>query len=174
MVKTNIGETRANSTERQRMAVVTGSSSGIGRAITFDLAKRGWNIVTVGRSQAALDATITEIKTLHGVATKAISLDLTASDAAQRLNSDTRDLSVSILVSNAGDDAMGAPLTVEFDRLEHALNLNTKFHLALAHTFGRRFLDAGQGHILLVSSTAGLEGTPFVRNHAGSKAYFST
>lgn len=66
---------------------------------------------------------------------------------------------------------MGALLRVELPRLTQMLHLNTQTHLELVHYFGRRFQNRGKGGILLVSSTAGLQGTPFVGNYATSKAY---
>ncbi len=51
------------------------------------------------------------------------------------------------------------------------LRLNTQTHLELIHHFGRLFEKRSSGGILLISSTAGLQGPPFIANYAGSKAY---
>jgi hypothetical protein len=51
------------------------------------------------------------------------------------------------------------------------LRLNTGAHLQLVHHFGRLFEKHGGGGMLLVSSTAALQGTPFLANYAGAKAY---
>ena len=67
--------------------------------------------------------------------------------------------------------ALGAILKVELPRLTKMLRLNTQTHLELTHHFGRRFEKRGKGGIILVSSTAGLQGTPFAGNYAGAKAY---
>ena len=75
------------------------------------------------------------------------------------------------MVSNAGDDAMGALLRVPLGQLTKMLRLNTGVHLQLVHHFGRLFEKRRGGGILLVSSTAALQGTPFLANYAGAKAY---
>src|SRR5262245_60551590 len=61
--------------ENQRIALVTGASRGIGRAVALELARRGWRVIAVARAQKALEKLDDEIKALGGTATL-IPLDL--------------------------------------------------------------------------------------------------
>ena len=125
----------------------------------------------VGRRPDALHALSSTLTQSHGVQTREVSIDLSDPDFLLSLAEATEDLDIGLLVSNAGDDAMGAILRVELTRLTKMLRLNTQAHLELTHHFGRRFEQRGKGGIILVSSIAGLQGTPFAGNYAGAKAY---
>ena len=71
-------------TLKGRVAVITGASRGIGRAIAIRLAKEGAHIVLSARDQDALDAAVHEIKESGGEAAS-LAADLRRPDAAQRL-----------------------------------------------------------------------------------------
>ena len=152
-------------------ALVTGANSGIGAAFTDKLAAQGYNLVLVGRQQKAVQQAADNIAQKHHVKTRAVIVDLTTEDFLQHISEQTSDLDIGLLISNAGDDAMGALLRVELPKLKQMLHLNTTAHLELVHHYGRLFEKRGNGGILLVSSTAGLQGTPFLGNYAGSKSY---
>lgn len=152
-------------------ALVTGANSGIGAAFAENLANQGYNIAVVGRRSDATQTMVNHLKKTYSVEAQAIVVDLSEPDFLSKIKDQTNALDVGLLVSNAGDDAMGALLRVELSKLTKMLRLNTQTHLELAHHFGQLFEKRGSGGILLVSSTAGLQGTPFIGNYAGAKAY---
>lgn len=152
-------------------ALVTGANSGIGAAFARNLAKEGYNIVLAGRRKEALETAASALRREFPVETREVVVDLGQDGFLSRIEAETSDLDLGVLVSNAGDAAMGALLRVELARLTQMLRLNTQTHLELVHHFGRRFAARGRGGILLVSSTAGLQGTPYAGNYAGAKAY---
>ena len=151
--------------------LITGANSGIGAAFADILASEGYNLVLVGRQEKAAQQTADKIAQKHQVKTRAVIIDLSMDDFLQQFSDQTSDLGIGLLVSNAGDDAMGALFRVELAKLKQMLHLNTTSHLELVHHFSRRFEKRGNGGILLVSSTAALQGTPFLGNYAGSKFY---
>lgn len=152
-------------------ALVTGANSGIGAAFANMLAAQGYNLVLVGRRKAAVQLASDKIAQQYSVQTRAVVVDLSSADFLAEISKQTKELDIGLLVSNAGDDAMGALLRVELPDLRRMLQLNTASHLELVHHFGQRFEQRGSGGILLISSTAGLQGTPYLANYAGSKAY---
>ena len=152
-------------------ALITGANSGIGAAFADELATQGYNIVLVGRQKLAIAQAARDLTQKHAVQTREVIVDLSAPDFLQQISDQTSDLDIGLLISNAGDDAMGALLRVELPKLKQMLRLNTASHLELTHHFGQLFEKRGGGGILLVSSTAGLQGTPYLGNYAGSKAY---
>lgn len=161
-------------TETQKFgpwALITGANSGIGAAFAGILAARGYNIALVGRREGALQKVSEMLKETNATQTRVVVVDLSDTGFLAQLAEKTKDLDIGLLISNAVDAAMGALLRVELPKLTHMLRLNTQTHLELAHHFGRLFEKRGKGGIILVSSTAGLQGTPFVANYAGSKAY---
>src|SRR5256885_4556226 len=83
-------------------AVVTGASSGIGRAFAEHLAAAGLNLVLAARSTDRLDALGATLTRDHGIAHRVITVDLSRPESAASLVEATADLDVGLLVSNAG------------------------------------------------------------------------
>ncbi len=165
--------TRVDKTRFGPWAIVTGSSSGIGREFARQLAASGLNLVLVARRLDALENLGHELAGLFGTEYRALGLDLSAEGFLDQLAKSTRDLDIGLVVSNAG-----AALSYTADMLEHdrdslhrMVRLNTVAHLDLAHYFGRGLADRGRGGILLVSSLAGLQGAPGLADYAASKAF---
>lgn len=152
-------------------AVVTGSSSGIGRAIARHLGSSGINVVLVARRQERLEAVGAEIARDFLVDYRVVKADLTEPGFFEPLDRATRDLDVGTVVGNAGFASPGELLSI--DREEHlrAVRIKVDVNLTLVHHFGRRLATRGRGGILLVSSIGGLAGVPYVANTAGVEAY---
>lgn len=106
--------------------------------------------------------------------TRVVSCDLSTSESAARLSEELRDLDIGAVVSNAGAAAMGDFLEQDLRTLKAMAHLNVVAHLGIAHAFGRQLRDRGGGGLLLVSSTAGLQGVPYSANYAAAKAYILT
>lgn len=128
-------------------ALVTGGTSGIGRAIALALAEAGHRVTVLGRDTRAL----AQLQAEHGIAGRAVDL---ADDAALALG--LRDLQPDILVNNAG---MMPPLTpfCEADPADIArtvaVNLTSALLVSRALLPGMR--ARGKGHVFFTGSTAG-------------------
>ena len=88
-------------------AVVTGASDGIGEAYTYELAKRGYNIILVSRTMEKLERVASKVREEFKVQTKIIQFDfgtLNNPEAVKELYAklDTIDVDVSLLANNAG------------------------------------------------------------------------
>jgi short-subunit dehydrogenase len=149
-------------------AVVTGASSGIGRAFAEHLAAAGVNVVLASRSTDRLQALGAS---LRGVAHRVVTVDLSTESGAAALLDATADLDVGLLVSNAGGGRPGRFLEQDLDDLHGRLMLNATSHLNLAYGFGRRFVERGRGGIVLVSAHGALQGLPNMAHESAAKAY---
>src|SRR5690554_2684777 len=87
-----------------KLAVVTGSSSGIGEAYAIELAARGCHVVLTARSKDKLEALAGEIKRKYGVQAHALPIDLSQAGAPRQLAEHIAKLglTVDILINNAG------------------------------------------------------------------------
>jgi short-subunit dehydrogenase len=150
---------------------VTGASSGIGREFARQLAARGLHLVLVARRLAVLEDLGRELATTHGVQYRAVAVDLTEPDFLGGLEAATRDLDVGLLISNAGAFLPGAFLELDRSRLLQMVRLNVVAHMDAAHHFGQRLAARGRGGLLLVASTAGLQGVPFSAEYAAAKGF---
>jgi uncharacterized protein len=152
-------------------AVVTGASSGIGRAIAFRLAEAGLNLVLTARNQAALKQMVVDLTTQYGVEVRAIALDFVLETSIETLGAATSGLDVGLLVAAAGFGTSGPFLNASLEQEMEMLNVNCRALLGLSWYFGRRFLTRGRGGIVLMSSIVGFQGTPFAVHYAATKAY---
>ncbi|MEE3719439.1 SDR family oxidoreductase [Tumidithrix elongata RA019] len=155
-------------------AVVTGASSGIGRAIAFRLAEAGLNLVLVARSQAALEEMAEDLTAQHGIDVEVVRLDLALESAVETLAATTRDLDIGLLVAAAGFGTSGQFLHSRLEQEMEMLNVNCRSLLGLSWHFGRRFAKRGRGGIVLMSSIVGFQGMPFAAHYAATKAYVQT
>jgi NAD(P)-dependent dehydrogenase (short-subunit alcohol dehydrogenase family) len=141
-----------------RAAIVTGASSGIGRATAVALAQRGARVLAVARSERDLAALASET----GVEVLAVSLataegcERTVAEAHRRLGS------VDILVNNAGVDLDGGRPIWEARRedWEQTLALNLDAPFALTRQLSGEMVKRGWGRIIMVASTAGQTAAP--------------
>ena len=155
---------------RDKTIIVTGATSGIGRAPARAFGREGGRIVLVGRDAAALGQAAEEVRA-DGGAALACEADLTVADAPERIVATAIDAwkRIDVLVNAAGIIA-AAPLASTTDALWDsmmAINARAPFRLmreALPH------LKATRGSIVNVSSVNGLRSFPGVLAYCASKA----
>jgi short-subunit dehydrogenase len=155
-------------------AVVTGSSSGIGREISRQVAASGINVVLVARRVARLEEVGRALASEFGVAHRVVEADLSSPSFFAHVERATADLDVGLLVGNAGSPNAGELWKVDRDELAKVIHLKVNANLVLVHHFARRLVDRRRGGILLVSSVGGLNGVPYVANTAAVEAYVLT
>jgi 3-oxoacyl-[acyl-carrier protein] reductase len=145
-----------------KLALVTGSSRGIGAAIAARLAREGASvIVTYASSAARGDAVVREIRSAGGEA-EAIGADLGSIDGVKTLiaSIDTAfggrfDGRLDILVNNAGTVDYGPFLEQPDEAYDKHFNVNVRAPIALAKEAGKRMAKAGGGRIINVGSAFG-------------------
>jgi short-subunit dehydrogenase len=154
-------------------AIVAGASEGIGAAFSRRLAERGLDVVLVARREAPLVDLADEIRATYGVATRALSLDLSAVGAERTLFEATQDLDVGLLVYNAGGDDNGDVefLDVAPDVWSAMVRRNCLVPMLAAHHYGARMVERGRGGVLLVSSGAAWAGGARLVPYGATKAF---
>jgi 3-oxoacyl-[acyl-carrier protein] reductase len=155
-----------------KIALVTGSSQGIGRATALRLARDGADIVVNYRSNAtAAEATKAAIEDL-GRRCVAIGADVSLEDEVSRLFAETnaRLGPVAILVNNAGTTRDKLILQMSLEDFEHVLNTNLRSAFLCTKAALRGMMRARWGRIVNISSVAGLLGSAGQANYAASKA----
>jgi short-subunit dehydrogenase len=154
-------------------AIVAGASEGIGAAFSRRLASRGVDLVLIARREAPLVALADDIAGTYGVATRALSLDLSAVGAEQSLFEATADLEVGLLVYNAGGDDNGDVhfLDVDADVWAALVRRNCLVPMLAAHHYGSRMMARRRGGVLLVSSGAAWAGGARLVPYGATKAF---
>lgn len=157
-----------------KVAVVTGSSRGIGRAIALRLAEQGARVVISSRKQPACQAVVDEIEAAHG-AGRAIAIPASISSKSDlvRLVEDTRSRlgPIDILVCNAASNPYYGPMVgIGDDQFRKILENNVISNHWLIQMVGPEMAARRDGAIVIVSSIGGLKGSPAIGAYNVSKA----
>ncbi len=151
-------------------AVVTGASTGIGRACAAELAALGLDLVLVARREPALREAAAAFAA-QGVATRVVAADLATAGGLAQVETATADLDVGLLVAAAGFGTSGAFLESGWDEEVAMLELNCRAVLRQSRHFGQRLAARGRGGMILFGSLVGFQGVPRAAHYAATKAY---
>lgn len=156
------------------MAIVTGSSRGIGRAIAERLAEHGARVVISSRNADACEPVAAAINGRHGPGTAvAIAASISSKEALEALVSQTRRQfgAVSILICNAAANPYYGPLSGISDaQFRKVLENNLLANHWLVQMVAPGMVERGEGAIVVVSSIAGIRGTDTIGAYGISKA----
>jgi short-subunit dehydrogenase len=161
-------------TYQGKTALITGASSGIGRAFAHALARRGMSVVLVARSEERLRALATELSERHGIRTEVIPVDLSQEDAIRQIQLDVqqRGLVIDLLVNNAGFATNGYFETLSPERDHDQVMVDVTAVVDLTHAFVPALLERSPGAAIInVASTAGFQPLPYMAVYGASKAF---
>jgi 3-oxoacyl-[acyl-carrier protein] reductase len=153
-----------------RVALVTGASRGIGRAIAARLGERGATVVAAARGDHAQETA--DALVAAGRTAEAVTLDVTDPVGLQRLPADivARHGRLDILVSNAGIARDQLVMRMKRDDWDAVLATNLTAMFLLAQSAVRPMLKQRGGRIIAISSVVGQMGNAGQTNYAASKA----
>jgi NAD(P)-dependent dehydrogenase (short-subunit alcohol dehydrogenase family) len=154
-----------------KVAVVTGGTSGIGRALSLGLADAGADVIATARRQLQVDETANEIEA-RGRKTLRV-----ASDVGDRASLETlcgvvmdRFGKVDILVNCAGIIKRRPSIDLPEEEWTNILNVNLTGTLRACQVFGRPMLESGYGRIINIASLNSFVALSEVAAYAASKA----
>ena len=153
-----------------RAGIVTGASSGIGRATTLRLAQDGDRILAVGRDKAALQAVCDEVTAGGGVALP-FAADVTAADAPKRIVAEAMKQfgRIDILVNAAGIIASGTVSDTTDEAWDVMMDVNVRSPFRLLREASAE-LTRAKGAVVNVSSVTGTRAFPGVLAYCVSKS----
>lgn len=157
-------------------ALVTGASSGIGKALSRELARRGWDLWLVSNQAEALGGTAEEIGRDSVVECHTTCTDLGREEAADELfaESGQRGLQVDVLVNNAGIFAFCDAVRTPPGKTALFVHLHVYTVTRLCQLFGEAMRQRGEGYILNLSSLSAWLPFPGIALYAATKAYVRT
>lgn len=157
--------------EVKRVALVTGASRGIGRAVADRLAREGRHVVLVSRARAPLDDAVAAIRS-RGNSASAISCDVGDPAAlTEAIGETVRSLGrLDILVNNAGITRDGLMLRMSDEDFDEVIRVNLKSAFVACRAAARPMMGNRWGRIVNVSSISGRIGRAAQVNYCAAKA----
>jgi NAD(P)-dependent dehydrogenase (short-subunit alcohol dehydrogenase family) len=156
-----------------KVAIITGSSRGIGKAIAERMAEHGASVVISSRKQDACDAVAAEINTSYPGKAMAVAANISDKALLQHLVDETRRRlgTIDILVCNAASNPYYGPMEgIADEQFQKILNNNIIANHWLAAMVAPEMRAKKDGAIIIISSIGGLRGTPVIGAYAISKA----
>ena len=156
---------------KERTALVTGASQGIGAAVAKRLANRGARVVLAARSLDKLEDLAEEIRKAGGEA-RALALDLGEPEGVEdQIAALPEDFAgVDILVNNAGVTADNLLARMKLEEWQRVLTVNLTGTFVVTKALLRGMMRKRWGRVINISSVVGLMGNPGQSNYAASKA----
>lgn len=154
-----------------KVAVLTGGTSGIGRALSLGLAGAGADVIASARRQEQVDETADAIEAC-GRKTMRLTSDVCKRDSLEKLLAATleRFEKIDILINCAGKIKRAPTLTLAEEEWMDILNTNLTGTLRACQIFGSHMLDRGYGRIINIASLNSFVALSEVAAYAASKA----
>ncbi|CAI5755745.1 unnamed protein product [Candida verbasci] len=168
-----------------KWAVVTGASDGIGKEYALQLAKKGYSIVLVSRTQSKLEIVAQEISSQFKVNTKVVAFDasLDSEENYLLLEKAIFDLPITILINNVGQShSIPVPfLETSTKELKDIITINNIATLRITQIVAPIIISTIEknqhkikGLILTMGSFAALLPTPYLATYSGSKSFLQS
>ena len=153
-------------------AVVTGASRGIGAIYADRLAKRGYDLILVARSEAPLKALTANLASASGRHITAIVADLNNKVDLAKVEAKLKeDSSLTMLVNNAGIGAVVPLLNADIEKMEEIITLNCIALTRLTYAAAPAFVKRGTGTIINIGSVVGISPETLNGVYGATKAY---
>ena len=152
---------------QDKVALVTGATSGIGQAAAVQLAAQGATVIVHGRDQTRGAAVVAEIENGGGSA-RFVAAELSEPAQALRLAEEVGD--VDILINNAGFPWFGPTAELPPDTLDKLFAANVQAPYLLVSVLAPRMVARGDGVIINIASRAGTRGRPDAAAYGATKA----
>jgi short-subunit dehydrogenase len=151
-------------------ALVAGGSVGLGEAFAEALARRGLNLVLIARGAEKLESVANRLKEQYSVNVITVTADLADYEKTKKSLS-ALDLSIGLLVYNAAYAPIGLFENLDEEQLSLAAMVNVRTPLLLAKLLSQTMIKNRRGGIVLMSSLAGVQGSPKLAAYAATKAF---
>jgi short-subunit dehydrogenase len=154
-------------------ALITGASGGIGLSIAEELAKKGYNLLLVARSEDRLESIKTNLSKKYSIEVHWLGADLSSVGShLELLNWITaNDWRLTVLVNNAGYGLWKSVEKSSLDELQNIMQLNMNALVNICHSFIPTLKKNSPSFILNIASTASYQAVPYLSTYAATKAF---
>lgn len=151
---------------KNKVAIITGASSGIGEATAYELDAAGMNLVLTARNKDKLHQLTSQLTNATFVESEVTEPDLPQQLLETALNSFGR---VDALVNNAGVMVVGTVETIDIEEICQMVRINVEAAFRLAYFLAKHFKQQSNGFIVNLSSISGTTNYPTMAAYCGTK-----
>ncbi|KAJ6239011.1 hypothetical protein M0813_25594 [Anaeramoeba flamelloides] len=165
--------------ESDKWAVITGGSDGIGKEFALELAKQGFSLVLLSRTESKLnDVKSKALERNPNIKVIVHPIDLSQSPLSIRdeIIGLLDPLEIGVLVNNVGLSIPACEFHLQNDRNNKLLSsLNIKIHLLMTKLVTSKWIKSNQqGYLINLSSSSGIVGSPWISVYSGTKGWIDT
>lgn len=160
-------------TGKNKTVLITGASSGIGKALAHQFAADAYEIIGVATDQQKLDQVSDELYRVHGVTMIPLVKDLARDGAARELYEQVKQLNktIHVLVNDAGIGQRGMFTEISAEKYSELIHLNIISLTHLTRLYLEEMIARNEGKILQLGSVAGFQPGPLLAVYHATKAY---
>lgn len=161
----------ATSYFKNKKCLVTGAASGIGNAVAFQLAEHGAVLFLTDINDKGLQDTVDQIRAKNGKVGTYKTLNITDFEQVEQFAKEIHEqhTAMDMVMNIAGISAWGALDKMKHEEWRSIIDINLMGPIYILETFGPEMIKRQQGHIVNVSSAAGLFGLPWHGAYSASK-----
>jgi short-subunit dehydrogenase len=158
---------------KDKWALVTGASAGIGMALARELATGGTNLVLTARRMDRLKTLAQELAAAHKIKAEIFAADLAQANAPEEIFAFTlaRKIEIEVLINNAGFGSYGELANSDSKKLVDMVHVNCAAVVHLTRLYLPGMVQRRSGHVLIVASTAAFQAVPYISTYAATKAF---
>lgn len=160
-------------TDQKQTVLITGASSGIGRALAHEFASHGYDIIGVARNEEKLKEISAELKEAHGIEVFTLSKDLATDGAAKEVYDEVKKFgrTINILVNDAGVGQRGKFVDIPFEKDSELIHLNVLALTHLTNLYLKEMVERNEGKIMQLGSIGGFQPGPLMAVYHATKAF---
>jgi short-subunit dehydrogenase len=159
--------------QKEKWALITGASGGIGKDISDLFAADNINLVLVARNQPKLESIKNLYESKYGIKVEVFASDLSDRLSPGKIYDSTKNNSINInyLVNNAGFGDYGEFITTDYSVYEKMIELNILSLTHLTHLYLKGMVERKEGKILNIASTAAFQPIPMLNVYSSTKSF---
>jgi len=151
-----------------KIAIVTGASTGLGKSISFELALNGYEVVLASRNKEKLKI-VQKAISANGGNSKVIVTDVSNENDVKNLYSKVDIERVDTVVNNAGFGVFNKIHKMNSEEWDSQINTNLRGAFLMTHYISKSMIDRKEGKLVFINSVAGLKAYPYSSAYVASK-----
>lgn len=155
----------------EKVALITGATSGIGKAFAEKFASMGYNLIITGRREQLINKVSADIQNHYKIKVDTFIIDLSTEDAIDKLIKNIQNKQISVLINNAGFGIYKPFYNISSSEFMNMVNLHVVCTLKLIYALLPGMMERNEGIIINVSSENAYFVGPNCSIYSGTKAF---